>query len=310
MNATKALDNLFQQDFCKREFKAIGTTAEVVINGSKQIDRAVQILKMQLDELDRAASRFRDDSEVSILKSGNPAVVSPLLFEILEIAQWAYNVSCKKLNPFIGNSLVSLGYDRDFEEIETLSGKYLENNVVKDFDSIVLNKKTRLVKIDPGTVLDLGCIAKAFASDKASKSIADDLKCDVLVSLGGDVSVQNSLGCTRWPIGIADRSGDINGVEEVIEISEGGLATSGTVSRSWGNGEVLNHHIIDPLTGQSVGTPFRTVSVHAKDALNANVAATTALIMGEASIEWLNASELDARLVTEEGKIVKLNRWP
>jgi len=65
------------------------------------------------------------------------------------------------------------------------------------------------------------------------------------------------------------------------------LATSGTAARRWARGGKPFHHIIDPTTGRSAATCWRTVSVAAPSCLAANVASTAAIILGEAAPRWL-----------------------
>jgi len=70
------------------------------------------------------------------------------------------------------------------------------------------------------------------------------------------------------------------------------------------------HHIVDPRTGLSAVTPWRTVSVVAATAEQANAASTAAIVMGEAAAAWLQTASLPARLVANDGAITRLGGWP
>ena len=90
----------------------------------------------------------------------------------------------------------------------------------------------------------------------------------------------------------------------------GGLATSGTTVRRWRAGAVELHHIVDPRTGRPAVTPWRTVTVAARTCVDANVASTAAIVLGEEALGWLEARSVAARLVGGSGEVVRLGAWP
>jgi len=63
------------------------------------------------------------------------------------------------------------------------------------------------------------------------------------------------------------------------------------------------HHIIDPTTGLPTTGPWRTVTVVAASGVDANIAATAAIVQGEAAVDWLTSHHLPARLVENDGTI-------
>jgi thiamine biosynthesis lipoprotein len=70
------------------------------------------------------------------------------------------------------------------------------------------------------------------------------------------------------------------------------------------------HHIVDPATGLPASGPWRTVTVAAPTCLQANVAATAAIVAGERGAAWLECTRLPARLVSASGEVRLLGRWP
>jgi FAD:protein FMN transferase len=73
---------------------------------------------------------------------------------------------------------------------------------------------------------------------------------------------------------------------------------------------VVLHHIIDPATGLPADGPWRTATVVAADCLDANIAATAAIVRGAGAERWLEDAGLPARLVDREGEITRLAGWP
>jgi thiamine biosynthesis lipoprotein len=70
------------------------------------------------------------------------------------------------------------------------------------------------------------------------------------------------------------------------------------------------HHIVDPRTGAPVASCWRTVSVAAASCVEANAAATAAIVKGEDALEWLERAALPARLVRRDGSVARTSAWP
>jgi thiamine biosynthesis lipoprotein ApbE len=76
------------------------------------------------------------------------------------------------------------------------------------------------------------------------------------------------------------------------------------------SGGVEMHHILDPRTGMPVDSPWRLASVVADTCVDANIASTAAIVRGHAAPQWLEALGLPARLVGNDGEVVRTSRWP
>lgn len=294
-------------------FDAIGTTAVVVVAKDAALDRAQALLADELRRLDRAGSRFRADSELSRANAaaGTRVVVSPLLAEAVRVALDAAADTGGLVTPTLGRNLRAGGYDRTFELVRT-RGRWTFAQApshIEDWRGIELDGDTLLVPV--GIELDLGATAKAFAADRAAREIADATDTGVLVSLGGDVAVAGEPPPGGWSVRIADdHRAPLDGAGPVVSIAGGGLATSSTAVRRWATTDGEAHHIFDPRTGRPAWTRWRTATVAAPTCVEANVAATAALLLGLGAPAWLSGRRLPARLVSESGERVHLGGWP
>jgi thiamine biosynthesis lipoprotein len=90
----------------------------------------------------------------------------------------------------------------------------------------------------------------------------------------------------------------------------GGLATSSTTVRRWTRGNVTLHHLIDPRSGAPSTGPWRTVTAAGATCVDANIAATAAVILGEPAAEWLEERGFAARLVAGDGSVALTAAWP
>jgi thiamine biosynthesis lipoprotein len=175
---------------------------------------------------------------------------------------------------------------------------------------VEVDERERVVRLPPGVELDLGATAKALAADRAAAAGAAAAGAGVLVSLGGDVAVAGPPPEGGWPILVADDHARLDEAGPTVAIESGGLATSGTAVRRWRAGGAVLHHLIDPRTGRPAVSPWRTVSVAGASCVDANIASTAAVVLGDAAPEWLGERRLPARLVSTAGDVALVAGWP
>jgi thiamine biosynthesis lipoprotein len=291
-------------------FPALGCDAVLVVANAGAFAEADVLLRSELDAIDRACSRFREDAELVALNrcAGRDVLVSPLLLEAIEVALDAARTTDGLVDPTVGRSLRLAGYDRDYALVQALPGRPVRFVPASGWRRVEVDRDRRRVRIPYGAELDLGATAKALAADRAARRIAAATGTAVLVALGGDVAVTGNAPVGGWPIRIAEeRSGEEG---PTVSISGGGLATSGLASRRWHSAQGELHHILDPATGRPAETPWRTVTVAAASCVEANVASTASLLLGDRAPAWLDERGLPARLVSRAGRVVRVAGWP
>ena len=297
-----------------RSFRAIGTTATVVVQDPEQADVAERLLARTLNEIDVACSRFRPDSELAMLhaESGRAVRVSSLLFETLEVACRVAARTGGAVDPTVGNAICALGYDADLDEV--LARRPLPSRAlgaVPGYWHVQLNSRMRTVRIPRGVRLDLGSSAKAFAADRAATQIAHVLDDGVLVSLGGDIAVAGPPPRDGWAVGIAHESSTpAESVDQVVAIRQGGLASSATGARTWMSDDRQVHHIVDPRTGDCVEPYWSLVSATGCSCVEANLVTTASLVWGAEAVEILRRFDQSVRLVRLDGNVCTVNGWP
>jgi thiamine biosynthesis lipoprotein len=298
------------------EWRALGTTVRLVVAGDGDAAAARRAVEHVLDEVDRACSRFRDDSELSALNraEGRWTGAGRLLMEALEAALWAATVTGGAVDPTVGRALRLAGYDRDFAAVPSRGAPVVVRiERVPGWQAVELDRARDRVRLAPGVEVDLGSTAKALAADRAAAAARDAVgaAAGVLVSLGGDIAVAGRAPDGGWPVLVAeDCTVPVDGDGEVVVMSDGGVATSSTMARRWARGRVELHHIIDPETGAPVRGPWRTATVAAASCLEANAASTAAIVMGARAASWLDERGLPARLVGVNGDVVTAGGWP
>ena len=285
----------------------------LVADGSLELARtAVATL---LDEVDRAYSRFRPDSELSLAnaRGGREGPISALFSDAVAAALQAAHQTDGLVDPTIGRAMRVVGYDDDFGRIAGRDGPPIVRfEAVPGWQVVRLDRRARRLQLPRGVELDLGSSGKALAADLAANAaLRASGSGGVLLSLGGDIAMAGEVPLGGWRILVGeDSSAPPDGPGEVIGLHGGAIATSSTTVRRWTRGGAEVHHLLDPRTGRPADGPWRTASVVAATCLDANAAATAAIILGSDAEPWLAGLGLAARLVSTAGAIRHVGTWP
>lgn len=296
-------------------FSALGTTATIALLDRTALPVAQLQLEQQLHAVDLACSRFRADSELARAnaRAGTAVAVGHMFERFVRFALSAAQLSDGLVDPTIGARLRAVGYDRTFALVRERTSWRVAPCATggATWKDVELDCEHHTLRIPVGVELDLGATAKALAADEAANAIAAACDTGVLVSLGGDLAVAGPAPAEGWPVRIADdHASRADAPGPTVAVAEGGLATSSTTVRRWATDSGEAHHIIDPRTGLPAVTPWRTVSVAAASCGIANVASTTAIVLGESALDWLGARKFPARCVRRDGSVVAVGGWP
>ncbi len=192
-----------------------------------------------------------------------PVVIEDDLMDILEFAVDGYARSNQKVNPVFG-SVLKIWHDYR-EAADPLSG----NNPIPSeselqaaaehtgIGSLVLDRGEMTAFLnDPDSRLDLGAMAKGYATELVCDELEDMGFDSFAISAGGNVkTVGKPLARDRdtWIIGIQDPDEDANSganenVIDKVKVNDLSVVTSGWYQRYFISEGRIYHHIIDPET--------------------------------------------------------------
>jgi thiamine biosynthesis lipoprotein len=285
------------------------TYVQLCVTDERLLLRAEVLTRRLLAAVDRTCSRFRDDSDLSRLNAapGHWVEVDPLLVEATRVAVEAAQITDGLVDPCVGRALISWGYDVDLEVLGRRPVRAVPDQAEPPADWREIRWDVGAVWLPPDCLLDLGATAKAWAADLVAETVAAELGCGVLISLGGDVRVVSPPDMT-WPIRVSETEGSATG--QTVDLRHGGLATSTILARRWRTEYGWAHHLIDPRTGAPVTGEVRTATALGETAVGANVASTAALVLGSAAEAWLRDRGVHARLVLADGAVRRVGSWP
>jgi FAD:protein FMN transferase len=294
-------------------FPALGSTAVVAVTNSAACASARAAVEQTVSAFDRACSRFRSDSELCAVNAaaGRGVRVSMLLLDAVTAALRAARLTDGDVDPTVGEALVALGYDRDFEAVGQRTASPISIVPVPGWQSVQVDRDSCTLRVARGVKLDLGATAKALAADRAATDASEVAGCGVLVSLGGDIAIAGTAPQAGWRIRVADdHRSAVTAPGQWISLRSGGLATSSTTVRRWQTTSGSAHHLLNPTTGRPASGLWRTVSVTAASCLDANIASTAAIVRGAQAVPWLESLGLPSRLVRVDGSVCHIAGWP
>ena len=282
---------------------AVTVTTSVV----GDLEPAVAIVRAVMSEVEAAASRFRADSDLSRINAhaGRDVPVTPLTIRLVAMAVDAARRTDGAVTPTVGAGLVAQGYDADIDVVRARTRipctAPITSPAPEAGEVIRIDRGLGRIGVRHGTVLDLGALAKAYAVDEALQRIADRRLGPALVSIGGDLG---AVGEHEWQVAVSETA-DVQG--QLVTISSGAVATSSTAGRRWGGGR---HHIIDPRTGGCAAGRWRTATLWAPTAVEANTLSTWALVDADAHAVAVAVRRRPARYVDGTGTVIARHGWP
>jgi thiamine biosynthesis lipoprotein len=287
------------------EFAVWSTTGRVVVTDERALSAAVEIVRAGLDEVERACSRFRADSELSTLTPGTRRL-SPMLADLVRTALDAAETSGGLVDPTVGGAMRALGYDRSIELLPSDGAPVRLVQTVPGWRRVHLYGDQ--LELPRDVDLDLGATAKARAADLLADRAAGTVGVGVLLELGGDIATSGPTPPGGWQVLVRDTEDDP--ACQVTLVAGSAIATSSTVRRTWRRGGVRFHHVVDPRTAAPAAPVWRSVTVAAPTCVQANTASTAAVVLGRHAARWLSERGFAARLVDQQRRVVRVGGWP
>ncbi|WP_035741846.1 FAD:protein FMN transferase [Arthrobacter sp. MA-N2] len=290
------------------------TEAFVIVTEPSMLDQAVDLSKGVCHEVEMACSRFRDDSELMLLRGQlGGREISDVLAAIVRSALAAAEMTDGDVDPTLGSALLGLGYDRDFALLDVPRGRepgspgsMIVTTIAPPWTRMELTENR--LAVPAGILLDFGALGKALAADWAAERISSTLGCGAMVVLGGDLATAGEAPPEGWVVQVQDLPSDPSGC---VRLSSGyALATSSTQKRRWNHSGRQVHHILDPRTGLPAEAVWRTVTVAAKSCADANTISTACVVRGRRAPSWLRELGVPARLVDSAGRVTTVGTWP
>jgi thiamine biosynthesis lipoprotein len=296
----------------ERSGRALGSPLRLSIRAHDRVtESAWEAVEAVFAAVDAAMSRFREDSELTLLARHGPAPVegsSRMLVRALSAADRARRITSGRFEPRIVEALERIGY------IGVPQGA-----TMPPADARAATKNRIFVRdgrrgaIALPRPVDLGGIGKGLALRWAAAAVNRELAAagywaaggGYLLDAGGDIVLDGSPSPDGpWLVGIEDPTGGTAPVAVLKARGRMAVATSSVRRLRWQRDERVVHHLIDPRTGEPGGHGLLAVTVAGPDPAWAEVWSKALFVEGAGGIAHLARSRgLAAWWVTQDGAL-------
>jgi FAD:protein FMN transferase len=267
----------------------MGTIVRIKVPTGNRNDktRANEAVNKAFEEINRVEdvfSVYKDTSEISRinrLRKDEKLRASDEVFDLIEKSiefskktEGAFDITVKPLVDLWGKAKKGNRLPTEDEIKLALDRVGYEKIILDEIDRTISFKKE-------GMALDMGGIAKGYATGRAIGILKKNGIDDAIVSTAGDLYCLGRRSKNKlWKVGVQDPRRK-NRIFSEIELEDMAISTSGDYERYF----ILNgrrySHIIDPRTGYPVGDDVVSSSVIASDSSTADILATSLAILGD-----------------------------
>lgn len=286
--------------------------------GRKALDEAFAQFTRIGNLTDRFAAKNLTNPEISDIYRINqnaglkPIQVSEDTLAMLKKSNYFAGLSNGAFDVTVGPLMDLWGFGQDQYNVPV--DKALKSKLdLVGYDAIVMDQAERTVFLPvKGMEIDLGGIAKGYATDMAVQKLRQMGIESAIINAGGNVyALGTKPDGSPWLTGIQDPR-NANKIIAVIQAKDVAVVTSGDYQRYFIRDGVRYHHILHPLTGKPAQEVIST-TVTAPSATDADVLSTTLFVLGpQAGAEFIeHFSNTDAVFIDNQKEITlssKMNK--
>lgn len=270
-----------------------------------------QALRDTVALVDSQMSNWKPDSDLMRLNAAEPGVWVALPAELLWVLQTAIQVGVESTGAFdiaVGDLVEAWGFGPrgrlagEAERDAIRRRPRCNASAALEFDFA----GGRVRKRHP-VLLDLSGIAKGFGVDQLARCLEDRGIHDYLVSIDGEYRARGRKpGNQCWTVAIERPQSGKREALGVLQMGDGGLATSGDYRHFHEQDRKRYAHTMDPLRAEPLDNGLASVSVLARSCMLADAWATALMVLGpERGAALARQRGLDALFLLHDGDAVR-----
>lgn len=253
-----------------------------------------QLIYDSLNEYHQLYDIYNSYEDINNIKTINdqagkaPVIVDRRIIDLLKFSKQWYEKTDGKVNVAMG-SVLSIWHDYREKGMEDPNSAELppmdmleEAAKHTDINKVIINDEESSVYLeDPKMSLDVGAVAKGYATEQVSRIAYENGFTSGLISVGGNVRAigAKSMDKQPWNIGIQNPETDQEQQElHILNIIDASLVTSGIYERYYTVDGRDYHHIIDPDT-LFPSVEYKSISILCRDSGMADALSTAVFNM-------------------------------
>lgn len=264
----------------RSEGSVFGTFYHLTYQADKSLQAGVDAT---LQQVDMSLSPFNKESVISAINNNTNMETDAMFTEVFTLAQEVSAATDGAFDITVAPLVNLWGFG--FKNMDNVSQEKVDSLLPYVGYTKVKLVEGKIVKQCPETMLDCSAIAKGYGVDAVGKYLESQGVKNYMVEIGGEVRVRgsNPKGAL-WHVGINKPDDDPtnlnNEIEEVLQITQRSMATSGNYRNFYEKDGKKYAHTIDPRTGYPVQHSILSSTVLAEDCATADAYATSFMVLG------------------------------
>ena len=262
------------------EGKIFGTMYHISYNSSINLNDSIVYF---LNIVDKSLSTFNDSSTLSQVNSNSSNLMDSMMCVVVHAAQNVYEQTGGAFDITVAPLVNAWGFGfKDAENIDSLKIDSILHFVGMNQLTIAGNN---IYKSDYRIMLDCSAIAKGYSVDVIANMFLRNNVFDFMIEIGGEIRTSGKNNKNEiWKIGINQPVDDVlsdnHDLQNIIEITNMSIATSGNYRNFYIKNNKKYAHTIDPRSGYPVQHSILSSTVFTKECMVADAYATAFMVMG------------------------------
>lgn len=307
-------------------FDTFDTVTQVVgyTKTEEEFDKYVAQIHNRMLVLHKLYDKYNNYEGINNIKTINdnaglgPVKVDKEIIDLILFSKDLYENKARETNIALGPVLKIWSEYRDMAEADPEKAAIppmedlIEANEHTDINKVIVDEENSTIFLEDSEMsLDVGAVAKGYATEIVAKEIEGQGFSSAIISAGGNIrTIGKPLDNIRqrWGIGIQNPNSFIDGSEsnilETVFINNGSVVSSGDYQRFYMVGDKKIHHLIDPKTLMP-GDYFRAVTIVTLNSGEADFYSTVAFLLPyEESRKFVESQDkVEALWVMKDGSI-------
>ena len=308
------IDDKPKSKYFNNEGKVFGTYYNIQYEATNNLEDSIQAA---FQAFDNSLSMFNPNSVISAVNQNRDTVTDAPFEAMWTEAERVYRLSDGAFDITVAPLVNLWGFG--FQHRENVTAEAVHDLLPLIGFNRVWLQDHRVIKSNPLIMLDAGAVAKGQACDMIASLLDRNGAENYLVEVGGEIVSKglNKRG-KPWRVGITkpqdDVTGEKNELQEILEVSNICMATSGNYRNFYYDGEQKRSHTIDPRTGYPVRHSLLSATIVSTTCMRADALATACMVLGaHSALDMIErAGDAACYLIVSDNDsltVVKSSNW-
>ena len=296
-----------KNDMAEIQMFAMDTFIDLKAQGENG-EKALLEAEKEINRLEKLFSPTIEQSEIFAINqyaAKQTVTVSKDTFDLIEKAKEYCNITEGAFDITIAPVVKAWGCTEEVKRVP--SDEEIQQKLqLVDNNKLHIDKQNSTVYLENENMsIDLGGIAKGYASNKVNEILKKNGVSSAVISLGGNVSVTGKRpDGTKWRIAVQDPMNS-EGYVGILNVEDTSVITSGVYQRFFEQNGKKYHHIIDTKTGKPTQNGLLSVTIVCDNGAMADALSTSVMVAGlqKGSELWRKLDNFGMIVITDSNEM-------